>query len=95
MKNITAENQNLFYWWVDTDFCFEDFSVPKFALYCMEKNENNHKDRDTEELVFWAAYADVPGYDEAAENDGIQRQWDTIDAYIASKIGFLPEYDIN
>ena len=92
MANL-AKNHSDFYWWMDTDFHYGDFSVPKFALFCMGYDEDGNKDKDTEDRVICAAYEDVPGFNEA--DDFTQAQWDAIDAYIISKLGFLPDYDVN
>ena len=61
MKNITANNYQDYYWWLDTDFHYGDFSELKFALYCMERDKDGCKDTDTEERVLWASYDNVPG----------------------------------
>lgn len=93
MKNITADNHQNYYWWMDTEFNHGDFEVKKFALYCMELDEDGCIDHDTEELVLWAAYEDVPGCMEVW--DDTDRMREAIDAYIMNKLGFVPDYDIN
>lgn len=86
---VADEDADAFYWWVDTDFHYGDFSVPKFAVFRMRRDEDGVKYPDTEELVFWAAYDDVPGCD--AESD----DWEPVERYIEERLGFLPDYDIN
>ena len=93
MEKVTAQNHDEFYWWIDTEFHYGDFFEPKFALFCMERDEDGHKDEDTEECFFWAAYEDVPGFKDADGDD--QAQWDAVDAFITDKLGFLPDYDVN
>ena len=86
-KYITAENHGEFYWWIDTDYHYGDFSEPKFALFCVDKKLDNIMLINTEELILWAAYDDVCD----SESD----DWKPIDEYIAKQLGFLPDYDIN
>ena len=93
MKNITAQNYTEFYWWIDTDFHYGDFTEPKIALYCMEKDEDGCKDTDTEERILWAAYSDIPGCEEAGDDP--EKMWEAVDAYIMSELGYVPDYDIN
>ena len=93
MKNITADNYQDYYWWLDTEFNYGDFEVKKFALYCMVLDEDGCIDHDTEERILWAAYEDVPGYMEAWD-DG-DRMLEALDAYIMDQLGFVPDYDIN
>lgn len=74
------------YYWIDTDFHYGDFSVPKFALFG-GKLVDGVKDRDTEELLFWSAYEDLDGSD--------ADDWKAIDDWIIDKLGFLPDYEVN
>lgn len=77
-----------YYYWLDTDFHYGNFSVPKFALYRMELTDGV-KDRDTEEIILWAAYEDLEIEDLTTEDLA-----EKVDRYIEEKLGFLPDYDI-
>lgn len=93
MKKITPQTQAGFYWWLDAEYNHGDFSEPKFALHAMDRDVDGCKDDDTDEIVMWAAYADVPGYAEAA--DDALAQYSAVNAYIMNTLGFLPDYDVN
>lgn len=75
------------YYWIDTDYVFGDYTVPKFALI-RGKMVDGEKDRDTEEVILWSSYEDA-GVDPHSED------WYKIDEYIESELGFLPDYEIN
>lgn len=83
-----------YYYWIDTDFHYGDFAVPKFALIRGEWGEDG-KDRETEEVILWAADEDVEGLTEAQESDDMTLAWELIDKYIEKELGFLPDYEIN
>lgn len=78
----------MYYYWLNTEYYYGDYSVPKFALIRGERNADGSKNMETEEVILWAAYEDVPG----AETDD---NWETIDAYIEDKLGFVPDYEVN
>lgn len=82
-----------YYYWMDPNYYYGDFSVSKFALIRGEYNDGE-KDRDTEEVILWAAYESIEGMQEAMEAEDTDRAQSLIDAYIKSNIGFLPEYEI-
>ena len=48
-----------YYYWLDTEFNYGDFSVPKCALIRGERDEDGEKDRCTEEVIAWTAYEDI------------------------------------
>lgn len=79
-----------YYYWLDPEFYYGDFKVPKFALYRMEFSDDTDDgvDRDTEERILWAAYEDL-GIEDLTTAD-----YTEIDKYIEEKLGFLPDYDI-
>lgn len=80
------------YYWLDTEFNYGDFSVPKCALIRGEL-EDGDKDRNSEEVVAWTTYEDIGielGED-ADENDAETK----IDKWIESELGFVPDYEIN
>lgn len=78
-----------FYYWLDTDYHYGDFSVPKFALTRGELDEEGNKIRDTEEIILWSSYEDL-GIDDISDYDT-----SLIDKYIYNELGFLPDYEIN
>jgi hypothetical protein len=82
-----------YYYWLDNNYYYGDFSVPKFALVRGELNEGE-KDRETEEVILWAAYESVDGLTEAMANDDADLMLELIDQYIEKELGFLPEYEI-
>lgn len=82
-----------YYYWVDPDFHYGDFSVPKFALIRGEWGDEG-KDRETEEVILWAADEDVDGLLEAEEAEDMETGWKLIDKYIEQHLGFLPEYEV-
>lgn len=74
------------YYWLDTNYHYGDFSVPKFALYRGYRNGDGRKDRSTEEVILWGEWYDV-------ELEG--GEWyDGVDSLIEEELGFLPEYEI-
>ena len=77
-----------YYYWIDTNYYYGDYAVPKFAVIRGEFTEEGTKDRDTEVVILWAAYEDADINPETAD-------FDQLDAFIESKLGFLPEYEIN
>ena len=81
------------YYWLDNDFKYGDFSVPKFALIRGELVDGE-KDRETEEVILWAAYEDVDGLAEAFADEDEDQMLELIDKYIEQELGFLPEYEI-
>lgn len=78
-----------FYYWLDTDYHYGDFSVPKFSLTRGELDEDGNKIRDTEEIILWSSYEDL-GVDDLSDYDT-----SLIDKYIYDELGFLPDYEIN
>ena len=83
------------YYWLDTEFLYGDYSVPKCAVIRGKRDRNGEKDRDTEEVVAWTAYEDIgievlSGEDYDA-NDAEER----IDNWIEEELYFLPEYEVN
>ena len=77
-----------YYYWLDTNFHYGNFNVPKFALYRMELTDGA-KDRDTEEIILWAAYEDLEIEDLTTEDLAKK-----VDKYIEEKLGFLPDYEV-
>ena len=82
-----------YYYWLDTEFNYGDFSVPKCALIRGERDEDGEKDRNTEEVVAWTTYEDleIELGEDADENDTEEK----IDKWIESEIGFVPNYEVN
>lgn len=72
-------------YWMDTDFHYGNFKVPKFALYRKETDE----EETTEEIVLWSAYEDLR-VDDLTTEDLAEK----IDQYIEEQLGFLPDYEI-
>ena len=86
-----------YYYWIDTDYHYGDFSVPKFAFFRGEIVDEE-KDRNSEKCLFWEEYKNLDGYDECVTEYGdvdTERAWKLIDEYIKSKLGFLPDYEVN
>ena len=86
-----------YYYWIDTDYHYGDFSVSKFACFRGEI-VNEEKDRNSEECLFWEEYKNLDGYDECVTGYGegdAERAWKLIDEYIKNKLGFLPDYEVN
>lgn len=83
--------EDSFYFWIDTDYHYGDYSIPKIAFFMGRRDEDGSKLRETEEVIFWAAYDDIDGVDEA-DNDIM---WDSIDKMIESEFGFVPYYEVN
>lgn len=78
------------YYWIDTEYNYGDYHDKKFALICGTVDEDGKKDRETEEVILWAAYNDL-GIDPYSDSP----EWDKIDRYIEGKLGFLPDYEVN
>ena len=83
----------MYYYWLDNNYYYGDFSVPKFALIRGELVDGE-KDREMEEIILWAAYEDVDGLTEAMEAEDADLSQELIDKYIEQELGFLPEYEI-
>lgn len=75
-----------YYYWLDTEYLFGDYSVKKWALMRGEFTEDGEKDRDTEEVLTWGNIPDTDDMDEA---------WNQIDEAIEAKLGFVPDYEVN
>ena len=82
-----------YYYWLDNNYYYGDFSIQKFALVRGELNEGE-KDRETEEVIMWVAYESVDGLAEAMANDDADLMLELIDQYIEKELGYLPEYEI-
>lgn len=82
-----------YYYWFETEYHYGDYSVPKFALIRGRRGDDGIKERDTEEVILWAAYEDVPGY--TGSSDSLETDCEAINAYIEKELGFLPDYEIN
>jgi len=84
-----------YYYWLDTEFNYGDFNVPKCALIRGERNEDGDKDRNSEEVVAWTTYEDIGVEILSGEDyDGNDTE-EKIDKWIESELGFVPEYEIN
>ena len=86
-----------YYYWIDTDYHYGDFSVPKFAFFFFFFFDEE-KDRNSEKCLFWEEYKNLDGYDECVTEYGdvdTERAWKLIDECIKSKLGFLPDYEVN
>lgn len=76
-----------FYFWLNTDFLFGDYSEPKWAFHCRDKNTGVDK------IILWGAYEDLETYDPELEN--WEDLWNEIDQIIESELGYCPNYDVN
>jgi hypothetical protein len=72
-------------YWLDTEYNYGDFSVPKWALH---KVTDDGCSEEEDEIILWRAYEDTPGYPESTDPEAI-------DDYIQDELGFLPEYEVN
>ena len=81
-----------YYYWLDTMPTWTN-EEGACALVRGELDENEEKDRDTEDVILEFTEADC-GIDRD-DPFRIYPEWDKIDAYIESKLGFLPDYEIN
>ena len=90
-KGEKAMNEK-YYYWLDTMPTWTN-EEGACALVRGELDEDGEKDRDTEDVILEFTEADC-GID---RNDPFRifPEWDKIDAYIESKLGFVPEYEIN
>ena len=81
-----------YYYWLDTmpTWANEEGTC---ALVRGELDENEEEDRDIEDVILEVTEADC-GIDRD-DPFRIYPEWDKIDAYIESKLGFLPDYEIN
>lgn len=84
-----------FYYWLDTEFNYGDFSVPKCALIRGERDEDGEKDRSTEEVVAWTAYEDIGVVILSGEDYDEDDTEEKIDKWIESELGFIPDFEIN
>ena len=82
-----------YYFWLDTNFYYGDFSVPKLAIIRGEFDGDGEKDRNTEEVLAWTTYEDIGVEigEDADENDTDAK----INKWVESELGFLPNYEIN
>ena len=55
-----------------------------------ETDEDGEEDRDTEDVIL-----EFTEEDAGADKDADFPEWEKIDAYIESEIGFVPDYEIN
>ena len=76
-----------FYFWLNTDFLFGDYSEPKWAFHCKDKNTG------VDEVILWGAYEDLEAYDPELEN--WEDLWNEIDQIIENELGYCPNYDVN
>lgn len=83
-----------YYYWLDTNYYYGDYSVPKCALIRGERDEDGEKDRCTEEVIAWTAYEDI-GIEVPSEDNQEVSLWEKIDKWIESELGFVPDYEIN
>ena len=80
-----------YYFWLNTDFLFGDYSIPKWAFHCRDEKTG------VDEVILWGAYQDLNAYNpelEESEQDG-DEIWDEIDQIIESELGYCPLYDVN
>lgn len=75
-----------YYYWIDTDYHYGDYSVKKWAMIRGELTEDGEKDRDTEEVIAWG---------EQPYTDDIDEAWRLTDEAIVKELGFLPDYEVN
>lgn len=79
-----------FYFWMDTDFHFGDYSVPKWGFHCREEKTGVDK------VILWGAYQDLSEYDpERGEDQDWDAIWSNIDQIIENDLGYSPPYDVN
>lgn len=75
-----------FYYWLDTEYLFGDYSVKKWALMRGKFTDDGERDRDTEEVLTWG---------EIPETEDMNEAWNQIDEAIEAKLGFVPDYEVN
>lgn len=80
-KEAIAAMKKLKYW-LDPNFYYGDYSVPKFALFWKSTITGE------EDICFYMAYEDLEGY----TDDDVDANWAAIDREIEDALGFLPEY---
>ena len=78
-----------YYYWLDTMPTWTN-EEGACALVRGELDEDGEKDRDTEDVIL-----EFTEEDAGADKDADFPEWEKIDAYIESEIGFVPDYEIN
>lgn len=71
-------------YWVDPNYYYGDYSVPKFALFWKSPITGE------EDICFYMAYEDLEGYTD--DDDYVDANWEAIDREIENALGFLPDY---
>lgn len=100
MENCPDEaldGEDGFYFWLNTDFLFGDYSEPKWAFHCARSDGHGWKKEETDKIILWGLYQDLSAYD--PERDESDQNWDDlgneIDQIIESELGYCPNYDVN
>ena len=78
-----------YYYWLDTMPSWTS-QTGALALVRGEFDEDGEKDRDTEDVILEFTEEDV-----GADKDADFPEWEKIDAYIESELGFVPDYEVN
>ena len=73
-------------YWLDPNFYYGDFAIPKFALHEVSFDEDGD---EVDNIILWACWHDFPNFD-----DDLAFAWDTLDSFIEKELGFLPDYEV-
>ena len=80
-------------YWIDTGYVYGDYSVPKIAI--MKSIYDEEGEIVSVTVIDWIAYKDLGIATDADSADFIDDNWEKVDAWITSTLGFLPQYEVN
>lgn len=83
------------YYWLNTEFLYGDYSVPKCAIVRGRYDRYGEKDRDTEEVMDWTECEDIDITVLSGEDFDANDADDKINNWIREKLYFLPNYEVN
>ncbi len=80
-------------YWIDTGYVRGDYSVPKVAIIKSIYDEEG--EIVSVNVIDWITYKELEVSTDADSADFIDENWEKIDSWIKSTLGFLPQYEVN
>lgn len=83
------------YYWLNTEYLYGDYSVPKCSIVRGKYDKYGDKDRDTEEVLEWTEYEDIGITVLSGEDFDPNDADEKTNNWIREKLYFLPDYEVN
>ena len=83
------------YYWLNTEYLYGDYSVPKCSIVRGKYDKYGDKDRDTEEVLEWTEYEDIGITVLSGEDFDPNDADEKTNSWIREKLYFLPDYEVN